>query len=344
MRWAFKKGGSEPTHKVLVTGTRGKSSIVRLLQTALVNAGFQSHARITGVVPRHITATGTRVISRSSGAHIEELRWWLKQLPASSQAVVVENSAITPEFQHLAGKWLKPDITILSNTVADHQESWGPDHHCAANILMGGVPRGGRLILPANCKADSHLAELIRQRQCEAVFADPAGDNGQEYHAINLGLAIAAISQLGLATGDALKAMREMPKDPYDFDVIHCHGAELAMAFSANDIISTRSLFKSLQWEETDTRLIYNHRRDRPARLKSFIDWLKLPDWREVIMIGDRPPTKLGSCFYQRVRNKADLIKLLSPGERFFGCGNIAGIPVSLINKDQQSDCLTDTH
>lgn len=337
MRWAFNKTSYECTHKVLVTGTRGKSSIVRMLQTAFANAGYDSHARITGVVPRHITTMGTRVITRSSGAHVEEIRWWLKQIPASTQAVVVENSAITPELQHLAGKWLKPDITVLSNTVADHQESWGPDDRCAAKVLIAGVPRGGRLVLPARCKTDPHLMKLIRQRHCEPVFAEPAKNIGKEFHAINLGLAIAAMSQLGMATEGAFKAMSEMPKDRYDFDVVRCGAAELAMAFSANDIVSTRSLFKSLQWAESDTRLIYNHRRDRPARLKSFIDWLNLPNWREVIMIGDRPPARLGSSFYQRVKDKADLLQLLAPGERFFGCGNISGIPVSLVNNNQQS-------
>lgn len=344
MSRAFKKRSSNPTHRVLVTGTRGKSSIVRLLQTAFASAGYDSHARITGVVPRHITATGTRVISRSSGAHVEEMRWWLKQLPATTQAVVLENSAITPELQPLAGKWLKPDITILSNTVADHQESWGPDQRCAATVLMGGVPEHGRLVLPLESNTDPHLARLIRQRHCEPVFADPVRGIEPGYHAINLGLAITAMSQMGLATEDALKAMSDMPKDRYEFDVIRHGGAELAMAFSANDIISTRTLFKSLKWAEADTRLIYNHRRDRPARLKSFIDWLSLPDWRDLIIIGDCPPARLGSSFYRPVKNRADLLKLLSPGGRFFGCGNILGLPALLTNMNEQSDSLTAIH
>ena len=336
MRWPFAQNRLQSGIKVLVTGSRGKSSIVRLLQTAFIHAGLESHARITGVVPRHISATGSQVISRSSGAHIEEIRWWLKQLPVSAQAVVLENSAIMPEFQHLAGQWLKPDITILSNTVPDHQEAWGPGQRDAADVLMAGVPQGGRLVLPLSYKTDQHLVKLIRQRYCEAIFAEPASDVGQTFRAVNLGLALETISQLGLATGDAVKAMSEMPKDRYDFDVIHYGGAQLAMAFSANDIRSTRSLFTSLQWAESDTRLIYNHRRDRPARLKSFIDWLKLPNWREVIIIGHRPPGRQGSTYYRRVKTTADLLTLLTPGERFFGCGNISGLPVSLIDISEQ--------
>ena len=339
MRWPFTQNRPEPGLKVLVTGSRGKSSIVRLLQTAFSHAGFESHARITGVVPRHISAAGSRVITRSSGAHIEEIRWWLKQLPLSAQAVVLENSAITPEFQQLAGHWLKPDITVLSNTVPDHQESWGPGPHRAAEVLVAGVPQGGRLVIPATCRTDLHLMQLIVQRNCEVVFAEPAGDNGQEFHAVNIGLAMETIRQLGLPTADALKAMSEMPGDRYDFNVIKLGGAQLAMAFSANDVQSTRSLFKSLQWSESDTRLIYNHRRDRPERLKSFIDWLKLPDWREVMIIGDRPAGRTGSAYYRRVKTTAALLTLFKPGERFFGCGNISGLPVSLIDTAGPAAC-----
>ena len=336
MRWPSAKTRAEPGIKVLVTGSRGKSTIVRLLHTALVHAGFESHARITGVVPRHIMANGSRVILRSAGAHVEEMRWWLNRLPDSAQAVVLENSAITPELQNLAGQWLKPDVTVLSNTLADHQESWGPDQHHAAEVLVAGVPRAGRLVLPMGYRQDKRLMKLVSQRRCEAVFAEPASDIEPEYRAVNLGLAIETIRQLGLAEDGAIKAMSEMPGDRYDFDVLDFDGAHLAMAFSANDICSTRSLFKSLQWPESGTRLIYNHRSDRPARLKSFIDWLKRPGWREVMIIGDRPAGRLGSALYRRVRTSAELLQLFVPGDRLFGCGNISGIPVSLCDSGRK--------
>jgi UDP-N-acetylmuramyl pentapeptide synthase len=117
--------------RVLVTGSRGKSSTVRFLHAALSNAGLQSYARTTGVVPREYGPDGVRTISRSTGAHVEEMRWWLRKLPVSTQAIVLENSAISPDFQALAGKWSRPDVTILTNTVPDHQEAWGPTSACA---------------------------------------------------------------------------------------------------------------------------------------------------------------------------------------------------------------------
>ncbi|NIV20748.1 MAG: gamma-polyglutamic acid synthetase, partial [Gammaproteobacteria bacterium] len=37
-----------------MTGSRGKSSVVRALHAAFSHAGLRCHARITGIVPREI--------------------------------------------------------------------------------------------------------------------------------------------------------------------------------------------------------------------------------------------------------------------------------------------------
>jgi hypothetical protein len=300
------------------------------LHAALSNAGLQSYARTTGVVPREYGPDGVRTISRSTGAHVEEMRWWLRKLPVSTQAIVLENSAISPDFQALAGKWSRPDVTILTNTVPDHQEAWGPTSACAADVLTGGIPAGGQLILPAGLEADKYLLNLLTRRRCRFEFAEAAQAAGEKHLAINLGLAIAAARRLGLEPEPALQAMLGVQGDKYDFRVVNCGGAEVAMAFSANDVASTRNLFRSLSWSPHETRLVYNHRRDRPGRFRSFIDWLNNTPWQEVLIIGDRPPARPGSAGYMKVKNKEGLLGLFHPGDRIFGCGNIAGLPMSL--------------
>ena len=320
-----------PALRVLVTGSRGKSNIVRLLHTAFGDAGLTAYARITGVVPRELGPGGSRTIARPAGAHVGEMHWWLRQLPATTQAVVMENSAISPDLQHLAGCWLKPDVTVLSNTLPDHQEAWGPSSASAAKVLTQGIPRGGKVILPDSLEGDEYLQVLLRQRRCEVLFATPASGTAPTYRAVNLGLALATAEHLGLAAESAMRAMLAMPGDDYDFQVLEHAGSELAMAFSVNDITSTRALFESLQWTEQETRLVYNHRADRPARLQSFMGWLNRPAWREVLIIGDRPLRRTGKASYRKIRDRAGLLDLLQPGERIFGCGNIAGLPMTLV-------------
>jgi len=320
----------ELQRRVLVTGSRGKSSVARLLYAVMHAAGLCTYARITGVVPRELGPLGTRTISRSAGAHVEEMRWWLGQLPVSTQGIVLENSAITPDFQALAGRWLKPDITVLTNTLPDHQELWGPSAANAAEVLVAGIPRQGRVVLPARTKDDYHLLDLLAHRQCKPIFAEPAGPAGKHYHAANLGLALSVAEYLGFAPDEALQSMLRVPPDRYDFRVASCGGAEVAMAFSANDITSTRELFHSLSWSPAETRLIYNHRADRPGRLRSFVDWLGQSHWREVLIIGDKPGKHPACTRYIDIKDEHGLLRLFQPGDRIFGCGNIAGIPLSL--------------
>lgn len=315
---------------MLVTGSRGKSSIVRLLHTAMHAAGLQTYARITGVIPRELGPHGVRTISRSAGAHVEEIRWWLKQLPVSARAIVLENSAINAEFQVLAGRWLQPDMTVLTNTLPDHQELWGTSSASAAEVLVAGIPGDASLILPVGLEADKYLMDLLRRRRCQLIFTEPVSAAGDSYRAINVGLALATAENLGLAAAPALEAMLAMPSDRYDFHVARYGGAEVAMAFSANDIHSTRHLFRSLKWSPGETRVIYNHRADRPGRFKSFIEWLSQAHWREVLIIGDKPRKHCGSARYLNIKNEKALLGLFQPGERIFGCGNIAGLPLSL--------------
>ena len=325
----MKKGWLDNTKRILVTGSRGKSGITRLLRAGLEAAGFEAWARITGVEPRQLGPGGIQAILRTSGAHVEEMRWWLRQLPPGADAIVLENSAITPELQELAGRWLRPEITVLSNVLPDHQEAWGPTSAGAAEALAAGLPPGGRVVLPVALHSDEYLLSLLKRRRCELLFAEGAeGSDG--WQAVNRGLALAALEALGVAGDGVRAAMYGLERDRFDFRVLEHGGAEFAMAFTVNDIASTRSLFGALDWQEPDTRLVYNHRADRPGRLRSFRAWLEQRPWREVLIVGDHPLAWKGAGRYLKLANGNELLHLLRPGDRAFGCGNVAGLPLAL--------------
>lgn len=316
-------------YRVLVTGSRGKSSVVRLLHAAFESIGIESWARITGVEPRELQPSGERLIQRTAGAHVEEMRWWLKRLSPTAGAVVLENSAVTPEFQGLAAQWLKPDITVFTNDAADHQEAWGSEPRAAAVVLAESVPEAGQVVLPASLENDSVLTRLLERRSCSLFFAPRAGENPTDVKSINLGLAVEVIRRLGLPDEPALAAMESHSGDCYDFRVVNRGGAELALAFSANDLSSTRKLFDSLGWDPMETCLVYNHRRDRPERFRAFAEWLRPGNWRDRLIIGDRPPG-LRAAGFRKLKDGKSLESLFKPGDRVFGCGNIAGLPLTL--------------
>jgi hypothetical protein len=322
------------TLRILVTGSRGKSSIVRLLHAGLQAAGLETWARITGVVPRQLGPGGMHEILRGAGAHVEEMRWWLRRVPPTAEAIVLENSAITGDLQPLAARWLRPQLTILSNVLPDHQEAWGASPTGAVDALAAGLETGGYVLLPDTLKPDEYLRDRLDRGAHRAEFVPPRSITGPPHQSVNAGLALAAIDYFGLPKDEALHAMQMLPPDRYDFRVVSHAGAELALAFSVNDIASTRAVFRDLGWTEQSTRLVYNHRADRPGRFRSFRGWLSRGHWRDVTIIGDRPVVKPANARYVRLREASALLRWLQPGERVFGCGNIAGHPLALYRED----------
>jgi poly-gamma-glutamate synthase PgsB/CapB len=320
--------------RVLVTGSRGKSSLVRLIFSAFKASGFKVHARITGVVPRHLYGENGKVILRLSGGHVEETRWWLKKLPASTEAVILENNAVDPFLQHLAADWLRPDLIVLTNTRPDHQEVWGPNSGHAARALLAGIPANSQVVLSWEAASQSGvLAELSKKKVAFSVTQKPCqgGEAGHKEH--NMALALRACQNLGLEQETCLAAMQGLAPDLADFQVKAVGaGAKLAVGFAINDLKSTEDAFASLGWSCEKTVLLFNHRRDRPLRLREFFSFIKKP-WQKVVLIGDRPGPLPFASAYCRLGSLADFYKLFKPGNNYFGCGNLAGHPLAFLLK-----------
>ncbi len=316
--------------KIMVTGSRGKSSLVRLVHSALLANGIKAYGRITGVLPRELTPDGEVQILRSSGGHVEEMKWWLSSIPEDVQAVVMENSAVSPDLQSLASKWFSPGITLLSNIHPDHQEAWGPDEIDAALALSRGIGPGAKVILGPGLENKKFLLEILDFKNCK-IMESMLGGNILDFREKNILTASRLCEFLHLDMNIAERAMRNTPPDIADFRVIGRGSCELAFAFSANDIESTGELFRLLEWPFEETMVLYNHRRDRSSRLKSFKKWILDNPWGSICMIGDYPFFPWTLKYYRRSKNLSDLLTSSSLGMRVFGCGNVAGLPLEFV-------------
>lgn len=304
---------SDIRYRILVTGSRGKSSLVRLILSGISAKGLSARGRVTGVLPRELLPGGQRIITRNSPGHIEEMRWWLKQVPRGTEAVIMENSAVSPELQPLAARWLKPSLIVWTNAREDHQEIWGRGPGAAEDALLRGIPRGVPLVVGSEIASSRRLREILGRRG--SPFAAAVGH--ENFRLANLSLAKKALEFIGLSCAEADMAMELLPPDVGDFRVFFAGGgASLAAAFSANDITSTELLFSSLGWREENTTLLFSDRVDRPERRASFKTFFKRR-WREVI-VSDAAASAGG------------LYRLIS-GKQVFGCGNIAGAPLELL-------------
>ena len=311
-------------YKVLVTGTRGKSSLVRLMTAGFRSAGMACFSRMTGVIPTELSPQGVRRIIRSRGGHIKELQWWLSTVPPVADAIVVENSAVSEEFQPLAARWLKPDLVIWTNLREDHFEAWGPTKAGARLALFSGIPKKVAVVLGPGMNDDKRLLELLKKNQNTIYFTQGDFSNFED---ANVALAIQAFKILGLnITKDRIYAYLE--DDPGRFKVLKAGNGVLAFAFAANDLESTAGLFTSLGWNKKETSILFNNRRDRPGRLKAFEPWLCNEQWGGVFICGAHPLRLIRGAKWIYFRNREEIISFVEKRGLVFGCGNIAGLPI----------------
>lgn len=314
--------------RILVTGTRGKSGMVRLLAAALEACGLRFWARITGVVPTVLTSEGFLRIRRTAPTSVEEMRWWLRTLPGALDAVVLENSAVAPELQPLAGQWLHPTLTVWTNAHPDHQEVWGFREEDALRALFVGIPSGVPVVLGPELSTHADLCDALTLRNCPVHRtprrAAPTVEQRQR------DTALTACAALGLDLGRCLSGMETLPPDTGDFRVLACHGAQLASAFAANEPTSSEKLFASLGWVREETTLWYHHRRDRSGRLDAFFPWFQQP-WRHIWITGALPWRSVAPGTILGNPVPGDFLRHIAPEDRIFGCGNVAGLPLSLL-------------
>lgn len=318
-----------PPIRIAVTGSRGKSGVVRLLHAALCRCGIGAYGRITGVIPRELTPQGERPILRPGGGNVAEMAWWLRSLPKDAQAIVMENSAVMADLQGLCPRWLKPQATVLTNVRPDHLDQWGPGELNVLKALSHGLPSGGAVVLPAEL-AHSEAMQFLAEQKNLTLLPSHGLPNLPPHLSANMGLALEVCRYFDLPEKLCLEAMMALPPDLADFTILEIGAGRLAFAFSANDIETTEELFLSTGWRREDTGILFNHRDDRVDRFRCFEDWMGRHNWRQVLIIGHRPPRTALRQDYFDAQSAAELAGRLN-GALWLGCGNtVYGLPLEL--------------
>jgi len=90
--------------RIHVNGTRGKSSVVRLIAAGLRAGGLKTYAKTTGTVPCIINEKGKdinlhRLRTATIGEQIRLIRFFGKKKP---DALVIECMAVNPQYQWIS--------------------------------------------------------------------------------------------------------------------------------------------------------------------------------------------------------------------------------------------------
>jgi poly-gamma-glutamate synthase PgsB/CapB len=277
--------------RIMVTGTRGKSSLVRILTAGARVAEPATWGKITGDVPTLLLPGGDEVIRRRAGARLAEQGWLLRKCRRGGvRCLVVEAMTITPELMKAEARLLLPSVIALVNVRDDHQETLGDDPVLQRRAYLDSLPAQSRVVT----RDPALVACLPRTERAVSGAATDHPDLLAGLAPVQRELVLLAdevLAALGLSSAASLQAMaaaaRPMASAPRR--VAWQEGeAVLLDAFSANDTESLDALWAGWRGElgaQAPWSVVLATRADRPLRTRRFCAWIAARDDVEAVYV-----------------------------------------------------------
>jgi gamma-polyglutamate synthase len=354
--------------RIHVNGTRGKSSVTRLIAAGLRSSGIRTCAKTTGTLPRFIHPDGTEEpIERVGRTNVIEQVHIIRQAAnLSAEAIVLECMALHPLLQSLCElDIVRATHGVITNARPDHLDVMGPTPADVARALAGTAPVGGtlftaernprqlRILEEAALDRNSLFLPVYDADVANITAADLQGFSYIE-HPDNVALSLSVCLSLGIDRQTALRGMWQAVPDPGAMSqwTVEQQGRRLVFvnAFAANDPQSTDCIWNlaNTMNAQADSRIaVVNCRGDRPERSVQMAEmcsaWKNLDN---VLAIGTGT-----DLFVKRALNLGMSPRRLHAAERqpaesilnklrdvaghlglVMGLGNIAGVGMELVD------------
>lgn len=273
-----------------VNGIRGKSTVSRLIDAGLREAGFKVFTKITGTSPRIIDTAGVeKEILRKGKANIREqikaINWACKD---GAEILILECMAVNPEFQKITEeKILKADMAVITNVREDHLDEMGENLSEIAKSLANTIPQKGKLITAAENYFDFFKKEAEKKLSQVFLVDENKIEDKKEYEKIdfpiNVALALETCKQLYVDEKILLKGMKKYKKDSGVLKIYHLKINDKKIFFinamAANDPDSTEIILEKIKkdryWRENKKILLLNNRKDRISRAEQHVKLIK---------------------------------------------------------------------
>ena len=274
--------------RVHVNGTRGKSSVTRLIAAGLRAGGKRTFAKTTGTAPRVIDPKGIdRIIHRlrrpSIGEQVRLLKYFSSEKP---EVVVMECMAVQPQYQWISEhQMVKSQIGVITNARPDHLDEMGPTDEDVVQSLCNSIPVSGTLVT-AEDKHKDILETVALQNNSEILFSDETSVSKDELnsfnyieHPQNIAIALDVCDKMGIEREVALSGMHSVQPDLGALIVWKLAGkngfVQFVNGMAANDPVSTLQIWKFVidRYPTTaGTAVFFNSRDDRPLRTKQMLE------------------------------------------------------------------------
>ncbi|MBI9010849.1 MAG: hypothetical protein JEZ08_01365 [Clostridiales bacterium] len=284
-----------------VNGIRGKSTIVKMVDSVLREAGYNTYAKTTGTVPEyHINGESFRIHRKGLSNIREQRKHLIKASKSGSDALIIECMALRPESQKVSEQILRSDIGIISNVRTDHLEVMGLTHQDIKETLRLMTPKHG-ILIEGDTLSDTHLSF-------------------DHLHQQNVNIAYEVSKYLNISEDAFAKALSKMnpsiSSSSFDF--------QLTNGFTANDLETTQEMYQSfVNDNNVNSAIWFNDRYDRPLRSKLLSQWLLTLEPSTIYLTGDGiRKNKRKLCSKHIIVTTLDEVKSTC----VFGMGNIKGL------------------
>ena len=268
--------------RVLVNGTRGKSSVTRLISAALRKSGIATMAKVSGTEPRLIYPSGEeeKIIRKAHPNILEQVKFLKEAARRGAEAVVMEVMALIPQYQWITEhRMFSSTIGVITNVRADHLEVMGPTLEDVGVAISGTIPENS-VVVSSEVEMRDFLKEKadmvgtkIKFVSGETITDEMMRPFSYLEHRDNVACALEICRELGISDETALEGMHEAIPDPGVLRTFYVHAEgkkfEFINAFSANDPVSTLQIWRRMEKKfvsEQTKVVLLNGRKDRMAR------------------------------------------------------------------------------
>ncbi len=348
--------------RIHVNGTRGKSSVTRLIAAGLRAGGLRTFAKTTGTAPRIIDDQGKdriihRLRSASIGEQVRLMRFFAKEKP---DAVVMECMAVQPQYQWLSEQqMIKAHIGVITNARPDHLEEMGPTLQDLRRSLANTIPTDGKMIIGEQEMAAT-LHPIANDRNTTLMTCDESTVTAKDLndftyleHPQNVAVALDVCVAAGVDRDLAMQGMKTVQPD---LGALVVHRLEFGNgpilfvnSMAANDPVSTLQTwnFVGRRYPVAGATCIYlNCRVNRRSRTRQLLQLIYediKPD--RSILRGQKVDSMVKHVEYhspqthstiiadtEKVASSIEQFQLLPKDSLLFAMGNQVGFGQELID------------
>lgn len=336
--------------RISVSGTRGKTTVVRMLASILRESGMRVLAKTTGTEAMYILPDGFEEKVRRFGLTniLEQKAFIRKAARSNADCIVTEIMSIQAENHWVESqKLVQPHYTILTNFRPDHLDAVGKGN--MNRLYLNDIRPGSTLVMPAEDLSDE-LEKELQKAGVKIIMANAKALSDQ-----NQELAQTLATELEISPECISKGLNNSKMDSgevsaYEF-IRDDKKIVFINCFAANDPLSSQILMdevrQKLELSDPEVVGLLSLRMDRGERSQQWLDYLQsgqATQFDRLFFMGAHRQV------FKRKLQQGELIRMKKPDEIsrhildscngdtiIFGLVNIHSLGMDLINYWEKS-------